>query len=59
VILWIGLALFGFLFVNRFFQPTYAILATELILIGLLGRTASSRTAGSGSISNRGNLTAA
>ena len=38
VILWAGLALFGFLYVNRFFQPTYALLGTELILIGLLGR---------------------
>jgi hypothetical protein len=45
VILWAGLALFGFLFVNRFFQPTYALLGTELILIGLLGRTASPRAA--------------
>ena len=45
VILWIGLALFGFLFVNRFFQPTYAVLGTELILIGLLGRTSAARTA--------------
>jgi uncharacterized membrane protein len=44
VILWAGIALFGFLFVNRFFQPTYALLGMELILIGLLGRTASPRT---------------
>ncbi len=45
VILWAGLALFGFLFVNRFFQPTYALLGTELILIGLLGRSARPRSA--------------
>jgi 4-amino-4-deoxy-L-arabinose transferase-like glycosyltransferase len=37
-VLWMGLAFFVFLFTNRFAQPTYLLLAVELITVGLLGR---------------------
>jgi hypothetical protein len=44
-ILWVGLAFFVFLFTNRFAQPTYLVLAVELITVGLVGRLATARQA--------------
>jgi hypothetical protein len=44
-LLWIGLAFFLFLFTNRFAQPTYLVLAVELITVGLVGRLATARQA--------------
>ena len=38
LILWCGVALFLFLFTNRFAQQTYILLGVELILVGLLAR---------------------
>jgi hypothetical protein len=37
-LLWCGLAWFGFLFLNRFFQPTYLLLSTEVVLTALVVR---------------------
>ena len=39
-VLWMGLAFFVFLFTNRFAQPTYLLLAVELMTVGLVGRLA-------------------
>jgi Glycosyltransferase family 87 len=39
-ILWLGVALFVFLFANRFAQPTYLLLGVDLVLAGLLLRRA-------------------
>jgi hypothetical protein len=36
--LWLGIAFFVFLFTNRFTQPTYLLLAVEVILAGLILR---------------------
>ena len=35
-LVWCGLAWFGFLFLNRFFQPTYLLLSAEVVLTALL-----------------------
>jgi len=42
-ILWIGVAFFVFLFLNRFAQPSYVLLGLELITVGLIGRLAAAR----------------
>jgi hypothetical protein len=42
-VLWMGLALFVFLFTNRFAQPTYLLLGVELITVGVIGRLTATR----------------
>jgi glycosyl transferase family 87 len=46
--LWMGLAFFVFLFTNRFAQPTYLLLAVELMAVGLVGRLAAARPTSAG-----------
>jgi Glycosyltransferase family 87 len=45
---WMGLAFFVFLFTNRFAQPTYLLLAVELMAVGLVGRPAAARPTSAG-----------
>jgi hypothetical protein len=45
VLVWMGLAFFVFLVMNRFAQPTYLLLGVELIAVGLLGRLPAARSA--------------